>query len=665
MAGRIPQYFIDDLLTRIDIIDVIDHRVKLKKTGRNYSACCPFHKEKTPSFTVSPDKQFYYCFGCGASGNALGFVMDHDHLDFPEAIDTLAGQLGLEVPRDESSQKQRGPDHSELYNLMDRSVDFYSRQLKQHEQSPRASHYLKNRGLDQQTCQHFAIGFAPPGWDNLKKELATSPEKEQQLITTGMLVKNEDRNTIYDRFRDRIIFPIRDSRGRYIAFGGRVLGDEKPKYLNSPESPIFHKGKELYGLWEARQANRKLSRILVVEGYMDVVALTQQGITNAVATLGTATTPEHLQRLFKVVPEVVFCFDGDDAGRRAAWRALESTLPNMQDGRQARFLFLPQGEDPDTMVRKEGAERFVERIRNEALSLDKLLFRELEADLDLTTMDGRARLAKLAQPYIGKLPESLFRQLLLKMLSDHTGLDTHYLETHFQENTQTREQPVKTRPEPEPKHHDASATHDAYFYGDSHEPAAPYDTGYEQTHYPPGQQQSYHSPATATPRRFHNPQKSARLATSGYAIRQLLCNPEFALEAAEPLDDLKLENDSDSQLLIDLLQTLKKNPALKTSTLIAQWYGTEKGDRLKALAALDHGTTAHRDEFLETLASIRKKTGLNHQQNQYKNLLQSIQNKKPGQLDEDMRRQFRELQEQFRRQKLGVDVDTPSDTQKK
>ncbi|WP_332328134.1 DNA primase [Endozoicomonas sp. GU-1] len=238
MAGRIPQYFIDDLLTRIDIVDVIDHRVKLKKTGRNYSACCPFHKEKTPSFTVSPDKQFYYCFGCGASGNAVGFVMDHDHLDFPEAVDTLAGQLGLEVPREENPHRQRGPDHSELYNLLDRAVDFYSRQLKQHEQSPRASHYLKNRGLDPQICQHFAIGFAPPGWDNLKKELATSPEKEQQLITTGMLVKNEDRNTVYDRFRERIIFPIRDSRGRYIAFGGRVLGDEKPKYLNSP-NPLF------------------------------------------------------------------------------------------------------------------------------------------------------------------------------------------------------------------------------------------------------------------------------------------------------------------------------------------------------------------------------------------------------------------------------------------
>ncbi|WP_066016896.1 DNA primase [Endozoicomonas atrinae] len=647
MAGRIPQYFIDDLLTRIDIVDVIDNRVKLKKTGRNYSACCPFHKEKTPSFTVSPDKQFYYCFGCGASGNALGFVMDHDHLDFPEAIDTLAGQLGLEVPREENPLKQRGPDHSELYNLMDRAVDFYSRQLKQHEQSPRASHYLKNRGLDQQTCQHFAIGFAPPGWDNLKKELATSPEKEQQLITTGMLVKNEDRNTVYDRFRERIIFPIRDSRGRYIAFGGRVLGDEKPKYLNSPESPIFHKGKELYGLFEARQANRKLSRILVVEGYMDVVALAQQGITNAVATLGTATTSDHMQRLFKVVPEVIFCFDGDDAGRRAAWRALESTLSNMQDGRQARFLFLPQGEDPDSMVRKEGSESFIERIKSQAISLDNLLFRELESELDLTTMDGRARLAKLAQPYIDKLPEGLFRQLLLKKLSDRTGLDTHYLEAHFQESARTRE---STTSRPEPETQNTPSGQEEHFHHSHYEAMPFFDADYEERQYTPEEHTNHTAPETSrrlSPTRQTN---SARLVTSGYAIRQLLCNPEFAQEVSEPFDNLKLENDSDSKLLIDLLTILKKEPSLKTSTLIAQWYGTEKGERLQALAALDHGTTAHRDEFLETLAKIRKKHNEAHNHNEHSSfLISSLQNKRPSQLDEETRKKYLELLESKRR----------------
>ncbi len=644
MAGRIPQYFIDDLLSRTDIVDIIDHRVKLKKTGRNYSACCPFHQEKTPSFSVSPEKQFYYCFGCGASGNALGFLMDFDHLDFVQAIENLAGQLGLEVPREEDQTKQRRPDYSNLYTLMERAVDFFSRQLQQHEHSPKAARYLQHRGLDQQTCQHFAIGFAPPGWDNLKKELDSSGDKEQQLISTGLLVKNEDKGTIYDRFRDRIIFPIRDSRGRYIAFGGRVLGDEKPKYLNSPESPIFHKGKELYGLFEARQANRKLSRILVVEGYMDVVALAQQGITNAVATLGTATTADHMQRLFKVVPEVIFCFDGDDAGRRAAWRALESTLPSMLDGRQARFLFLPQGEDPDSMVRKEGAEQFTERLQSQAISLDSLLFKELESELDLSTMDGRARLAKLAQPHIDKLPDGLFRQLMLKKLSDHTGLDTHYLEAHFQEHTQNQE-PVGRAggvniPQPE-----------------AHTPNIDYPEV-------PTEPQQYHTTTILT----GQPQV-ARLITSGYAIRQLLCNPEFAQEVKEPFDDLELENDSDNQLLIDLLTVLKKKPTLKTHTLIAQWHDTSNGERLKALAALDHGTTAHRDEFLETLASIRKKNDLKQHQDRYKNFLLNMQNKKPGQLDDNIRRQFQELQEQFRQQKLGVNSvenNKPmSDTKKK
>ncbi|WP_299731176.1 DNA primase [uncultured Endozoicomonas sp.] len=649
MAGRIPQYFIDDLLTRIDIVDVIDHRVKLKKTGRNYSACCPFHQEKTPSFSVSPDKQFYYCFGCGASGNALGFVMDFEHLDFPEAVDTLAGQLGLDVPREENALKNRGPDHTELYNLMNKAVDFYTGQLKQHNHSPRATSYLKNRGLNAATCQHFAIGFAPPGWDNLKSELATSPEKELQLINTGMLVKNEDRNTIYDRFRDRIIFPIRDSRGRYIAFGGRVLGDEKPKYLNSPESPIFHKGKELYGLWEARQANRKLNRILVVEGYMDVVALAQQGITNAVATLGTATTPDHMVRLFKVVSEVVFCFDGDDAGRRAAWRALESTLPNMQDGRQARFLFLPQGEDPDSMVQQEGAEQFNERIKTQAISLDNLLFRELESELDLTTMDGRARLAKLAQPYIDKLPEGLFHQLLLKKLSDHTGLDTHYLQAHFKETAQAKEQQRSVQAEaekaaqPTPQLAPTSSYETTYSYDHSYSEAAFQSSDYssDRDDYFSLEQQSF--PAITTRRH------STKLSSCGYAIRQLLCNPEFASEVAEPLSDLKLPDNSDSSLLIELLTVLKKNPAMKTSTLIAQWYGTEKGDRLKVLAALDHGTAAHSEEFLDTIATIRKSNVEVQSKNLHSSFLNtSLQNKKPSQLDDETRKKYLELLESKR-----------------
>ena len=667
MAGRIPQYFLDDLLARIDIVDVVDQRVKLKKTGRNYSACCPFHKEKTPSFSVSPDKQFYYCFGCGASGNAIGFLMDFDHLDFPQAVDTLAGQLGLEVPH-EQGPKRRGPDNTELYTLMDKAVEHFDRQLKHHNESPRAAHYLRQRGLNTETCKAFGIGFAPPGWDNLQKELATSAEKEKQLISTGMLVHNEDNDRIYDRFRDRIMFPIRDSRGRYIAFGGRVLGDKKPKYLNSPESPIFHKGRELYGLYEARQANRKLSRIIVVEGYMDVVALAQQGISNSVATLGTATTPDHMQKLFKVVPEVIFCFDGDDAGRRAAWKALESTLPQMEDGRQARFLFLPQGEDPDSMVRKEGPEQFTQRIKDQALSLDNFLFRELEDGLDLNTMDGRARLAKLAQPYLKQLPEGMFHQLLIKKLSDITGLDSQYLTSHFEEEAEAQARakaaaaPQQMTIQPQQDNHnppsfDYDHVEDYAGYQEQlHQGQGPYEPAYDQGH---SYQKPSRQPFTKAPEQFTpKPAKytTALLAASGYAIRQLLCNPEFAKEVSGSLDSLILNNDPDSQLLVELLKTLKKQPELSTGTLIAQWYGTEQGKRLQSLAALDHGTEAHWNEFEETLETLREKARQQQQKNRFSTLLSSLQDKKPGQVDEEYRKKLlQDFQELRRRHGIGTD----------
>ena len=348
--------------------------------------------------------------------------MAHDHLSFPESIELLAGQQGLDVPRETTPHAHRGPDYSELYQLTSEAVTFYQQQLSSHTESARATQYLMQRGLDPEICRQFSIGFAPPGWDNVKRGLATTPEQEKQLLTTGILVENEDKKTIYDRFRDRIIFPIRDSRGRYIAFGGRVLGDEKPKYLNSPESPIFHKGKELYGLYEAKQANRTLKQVLVVEGYMDVVALAQHGINYAVAT-GTATTLDHMQRLFKVTQEVI-SFRVDDAGRRAVWRALESTLPVMEDGRQARFLFLPQGEDPDSLVRQEGAEQFNLRMREQALSLDHFLFKELESGLDLHTMDGRARFAKLAQPYL-KAAQRVISTASTETACDRNGLETH------------------------------------------------------------------------------------------------------------------------------------------------------------------------------------------------------------------------------------------------
>ena len=387
MAGLIPQSFIDDLLSRADIVDVIDKRVALKKSGKNYSACCPFHNEKSPSFSVQPEKQFYYCFGCGAGGNAIGFIMNFDSVDFPQAVESLARDNGMEVPREESkAATKRRADTADLYTLLEEANNYYQLQLRKHEGRTSAVDYLKKRGVSGAIARDFGIGYAPPGWDNLLKACASTPERENNLLKAGMVIERETGQGSgqsggsqfkgYDRFRHRIMFPIRDARGRTIAFGGRVLGDYKPKYLNSPETPVFHKGSELYGLFEARKSTKKLSRLLIVEGYMDVIALAQMDIRYAVATLGTATSGAHLTRLFRIVPEVVFCFDGDKAGRTAAWRALEATLLQMEDGRQVRFLFLPEGEDPDTLVRKVGQAAFETLIDN-ATPLEQFFFDKL------------------------------------------------------------------------------------------------------------------------------------------------------------------------------------------------------------------------------------------------------------------------------------------------
>lgn len=672
MAGRIPQTFIDDLLARVDIVDVVDSRVKLKKTGRNYSACCPFHKEKTPSFTVSPDKQFYYCFGCGASGNAVGFVMDFDQVDFPAAVDTLAGTQGMDVPREQSSHHSRRPDYSELYDLMTQAASYYQEQLNTAPGAPGVISYLKQRGLDGQTCRHFGIGFAPRGWDNLQNLLATNSEKEDQLVKTGMLVENEETKNRYDRFRNRVMFPIRDSRGRIIAFGGRVLGDEKPKYLNSPESPIFHKGRELYGLYEAKKSNRSLERILVVEGYMDVVALAQLGITNAVATLGTATTLEHVQRLFKTVPEVVFCFDGDDAGRRAAWRALESTLPNMQDGRQARFLFLPQGEDPDSMVRQEGSEQFLQRIQDQALSLDTFLFRELEDGLDLNTMDGRARLTKLAEPYLGKLPDGIFRQLLLQKLSELTGLDATRLEAHL--GTEAEQPPSPSATEHNNTTYDHYQNHHDYAHSGEYHTGPDY-TDHYQEHFA---QEPYDYPHTAQHSAHnhsaHNRQKAKgffdkrpknfdpvlettqiKVGRSIYAIRHLLCNPQLAANV-DCIDTLAEDTDADTTLLVELLKTLKQQPKLATSALIAQWYGTDKGKRLQQVATLELGHEPDDGEFWEAIKRISDKVAdLKHQRASNK-LSSTLANRKPNQLDEKQRSEYEEFLKKHKA-RLGISTE--------
>ena len=417
-AGRIPQSFIDELLARVDIVEVIDAHLPLRKVGRSYQALCPFHREKTPSFNVNPDKQFYHCFGCGASGSAIRFLMEHARLGFVEAVTQLADRAGLEIPTDTGPVRRQG--HAELYTVLDQAAQWFVAQLRQHPAAGPAVAYLQQRGLSGRIAAAYRIGYAPPGWDHLLCGLGTDPERVDALMRGGMLAR-KDGGACYDRFRDRVMFPIEDLRGRVIGFGGRVIGEGSPKYLNSPETPIFHKGGEVYGLPQALQGHDKPKRLFVVEGYMDVLALAQHGITNAVATLGTALTREHLGRLFRVVPDLVFCFDGDEAGRRAAWRALETALAYLSEGRSVGFLFLPNGEDPDSLVRAEGPGLFE---RAEAVTLlSTFLFDTLSARTDPRNIEGQARLLEIAMPLVTTVPHGPLRDLLTQHLSDRTRMD--------------------------------------------------------------------------------------------------------------------------------------------------------------------------------------------------------------------------------------------------
>ncbi|WP_422458153.1 DNA primase [Pantoea sp. BJFS-204] len=428
MAGRIPRVFINDLLARTDIVDLIDARVKLKKQGKNFHACCPFHNEKTPSFTVNGEKQFYHCFGCGAHGNAIDFLMNFDRLEFVESIEELATSHGLDVPYEAGSGPSQMERHQRqsLYQLMENLNGFYQQGLQQSSAQP-ARDYLDRRGLSAEIINHFAIGYAPAGWDNVLKRFGKQSEDRESLMEAGMLVSN-DKGRTYDRFRDRVMFPIRDKRGRVIGFGGRVLGNDTPKYLNSPETPIFHKGRQLYGLYEAVKNHPEPARLLVVEGYMDVVALAQYGIDYAVASLGTSTTSEHIQLLFRSTDTVICCYDGDRAGREAAWRALETALPYMNDGRQLRFMFLPDGEDPDTLVRKEGKDAFEARME-QAMPLSSFLFDSLLPQVDLSSRDGKARLSTLALPLITQIPGETLRIYMRQELGNKLGiLDDNQLE---------------------------------------------------------------------------------------------------------------------------------------------------------------------------------------------------------------------------------------------
>ncbi len=428
--SRIPQSFIDEVIHRTDLVELIKSRVALKKAGQTYTANCPFHQEKTPSFHVHPVKQFYHCFGCGANGNALSFMVAYDRLDFLDALETLANKVGLELPEraDDADKHQT----QELLNILRESAKFYYRQLPK---SETAKTYIQQRGLTRDMIRQYAIGYAPPGWEPLLKAIGQNTATRQLLFTSGMLIEKQD-NKYYDRFRDRLMFPIRNLRGQVIGFGGRTLGNDTPKYLNSPETPLFHKGTELYGLYEARQANKDLPNIIIVEGYMDVIALAQFGVNNAVATLGTATTTQHIQRLFRYTNDIVFCFDGDAAGQKATIRALETALPVINDGYSIAFIHLPAKDDPDSYIRKHGIEAWQQLVRK-ATPMAEVLFQHLSQNIDINSLSGKARFAHDTSELLERMPEGVYQQLLREDMARRVGLAGKDIATK-----QKRERPV-------------------------------------------------------------------------------------------------------------------------------------------------------------------------------------------------------------------------------
>lgn len=556
MAGQIPQRFIDDLLGRVDVVEVVGERVQLKKAGRNYSGLCPFHQEKTPSFTVSADKQFYHCFGCGANGNALRFLMEYDKLPFPEAVEQLAGRLGIEVPRegaDDPRAQQREKKRKEGVNLLELAASFYRERLKMQEGQP-AQRYLSDRGLSDEVIKTYGIGYAPAGWEALKQHLSERGIGEPVQVEYGLLIHREDTGRTYDRFRDRVMFPIRDLRGRTIAFGGRVMGDDQPKYLNSPETPVFHKGRELYGLYEARQASNKLEQLIMVEGYMDVVALAQYGIHNAVATLGTATTEDHLTRLFRLVSRVVFCFDGDRAGRQAASRALETALPQMIDGREARFLFLPEGDDPDTLVRREGTQAFQDRVTC-AMPLSEFLFEQAAQGRDLNTVEGRERFASQVLEALNKVPEGMLKSLLLESLAKRSGLAQEQLKVLLEKRSQASQRSVTQ--------------------GDvSQEPA-------EQLESESASSAMNNGAVLAAPARSSR-SRSQALSPVGRIVQLLLHEPNLVVTLPDHLE--WLPEDDDAPLCRELIELLNAGRYRSPQVVLAHFQGSQQGQALAAFA---------------------------------------------------------------------------------
>ncbi|MBK6434662.1 MAG: DNA primase [Rhodanobacteraceae bacterium] len=545
--ARIPDRFIDDLLARVDIVEVIESRVPLKRAGRDYTARCPFHDERSPSFSVSPAKQFYHCFGCGAHGSAIKFLMEYDRLEFVDAVEDLAARVGMTVPYEGGAVRGPQDQFAELYEVLDASARWFQKQLPG---SEKCRKYLEKRGLDAAMIQRFGIGYAPDAWDAVKHAVGTSDGRLKALDVAGMLSTGE-RGGIYDKFRDRLMFPIQDRRGRIIAFGGRVMGDaDGPKYLNSPETPLFHKGRELYALHQVRQSHSKIPRLIVVEGYMDVISLFQFGITQAVATLGTATTKDHAELLFRNSADVVFCFDGDKAGRSAAWRAVESVLPRMKDGRQALFLFLPDGEDPDTLIRKEGAAGFEARLKD-AMPLSEFFFAELAKDVDLRGLEGKARLAERAKPLLAHIPDGAFRDLMQQSLSERTGMQR---------------------------------------IG----PAAP--SAAAQVH--------ALTQARAT---FSKPPQQRSVVRAAVAL--LVQKPEIA-NALEPPYLFGTLRQPGIPLLMELIGLCRARPEMNTATLLQQFEGRDDYEPLAKLALIDFPSTPEhwRIEFVDACDQLNRQT---------------------------------------------------------
>jgi DNA primase len=582
MSGLISQHFIDDLIARADIIEVVGKRIQLNKSGREFKANCPFHDEKTPSFTVSPAKGFYHCFGCGAHGTTLGFLMEYDHMSFVEAVESLASLMGIEVPREEGQHPTHRYD--ELFELLAKVERYYQANLKNNDT---AQAYLKGRGIDGATAKRFGIGCTSTGWSAVLNKFGTSNKMTERLLAVGLVIRKAN-NNYYDRFRDRIIFPIRDSRGRCIGFGGRVMGNDEPKYLNSPETALFHKGRELYGLYEARQAIRNIEKLVVVEGYMDVISLAQHSIDFVVATLGTATSNDHLTHLFRLTEQVFFCFDGDSAGQAAAWRALETSLPQIREGRQIYFIFLPENQDPDSFVRNNGAKAFEEML-DKSVPLSNFLIEELTLKVNMDSVDGRARLAELAKPLVQRIPQGVYRELLTKRLAETIGLPILKLNSLLSQDKATSQG----------------------------QRSAKGITGIRSA-------QAKSKSGDGNP------------SIIRWAITLLLHHPE----TGQNLDVEKLAGvtRAGAALLRELIETVQAEPNITTAGILERWRNREESKHLGKLAAVevpddeDFDASAELEQSLDQLAAFRRRE-------QIDNL---IKKEKPSALSEAERTELRE-----------------------